>query len=54
MQAGLPSFRIIHGKGTGVLREVVAELLDRDPRITTYRPGRIGEGGAGVTVVELG
>ena len=53
IQAGLPSLRIIHGKGTGVLREVVAELLDRDPRITSYRPGGIGEGGSGVTVAEL-
>jgi DNA mismatch repair protein MutS2 len=54
IQAGLPSLTIIHGKGTGVLREVVAELLDRDPRIDAYRPGAIGEGGSGVTVVELG
>ncbi|NIP79655.1 MAG: hypothetical protein GWM90_10740 [Gemmatimonadetes bacterium] len=53
IQAGLPSLRIVHGKGTGVLREVVAELLRQDPRITSYRPGGIGEGGSGVTVVEL-
>ena len=53
IQAGLPTLRIIHGKGTGVLREVVAELLDRDPRITSYRTGGIGEGGTGVTVAEL-
>jgi DNA mismatch repair protein MutS2 len=54
IQAGLPSFTIIHGKGGGILREVVAELLNADRRITSYRPGRIGEGGTGVTVVELG
>jgi DNA mismatch repair protein MutS2 len=54
IQAGLPSLTIIHGKGTGVLREVVSELLDRDPRIGSYRAGGIGEGGSGVTVVELG
>jgi DNA mismatch repair protein MutS2 len=54
IQAGLPSFTIIHGKGEGILREVVGELLDADRRIGSYRPGRIGEGGTGVTVVELG
>jgi DNA mismatch repair protein MutS2 len=54
VQAGLPSLRIVHGKGTGVLREVVAELLDEDPRVVAYRPGRVGEGGGGVTVAELG
>ena len=53
IQAGLPSLRVVHGKGHGVLREVVGELLDRDPRVTSYRAGRIGEGGSGVTVVEL-
>ncbi|MGK7312171.1 MAG: endonuclease MutS2 [Candidatus Longimicrobiales bacterium M2_2A_002] len=53
IQAGLPSLRVVHGKGQGILREVVGELLDRDPRITSYRPGGIGEGGSGVTVVEL-
>jgi DNA mismatch repair protein MutS2 len=54
IQAGLPSLTIVHGKGAGILREVVAELLDRDPRVHSYRPGEIGEGGSGVTVVELG
>ena len=54
IQAGLPSLRIVHGKGEGVLRQVVSELLDAEPRVTTYRLGGPGEGGAGVTVVELG
>jgi DNA mismatch repair protein MutS2 len=53
IQAGLPSLTIVHGKGGGVLREVVAELLERDPRVVSFRSGRIGEGGAGVTVAEL-
>lgn len=53
IQAGLPSLTIIHGKGEGILREVVAELLGRDPRVHSYRAGGIGEGGTGVTVVEL-
>ena len=53
IQAGLPSLTIVHGKGAGILREVVSELLNADPRITSYRTGEIGEGGSGVTVVEL-
>jgi DNA mismatch repair protein MutS2 len=53
IQADLPSLRIIHGKGTGALREVVGELLRMDGRVRTYRPGGVGEGGAGVTVAEL-
>jgi len=51
--AELPWLRIIHGKGTGALRNVVQELLDRDPRIPGYRAGDPREGGAGVTVVEF-
>jgi len=53
IQANLRHLTVIHGKGTGVLREVVAELLDRDARVAGYRAGGPGEGGAGVTVVEL-
>lgn len=53
IQADLASFRIIHGKGTGALREVVAELLDADRRVTSHRPGGPGEGGSGVTVAAL-
>ncbi len=53
IQADLPSLRIIHGKGTGALREVVGELLKNDRRIRTVRPGGLGEGGHGVTVAEL-
>jgi DNA mismatch repair protein MutS2 len=51
--AGLPSFRIIHGKGTGVLRDRVQALLQDDPRIAGIRPGERFEGGTGVTVVEF-
>jgi DNA mismatch repair protein MutS2 len=51
--AGLPSFRIIHGKGTGALRARVQELLRADRRVTTFRPGERYEGGTGVTVAEF-
>ncbi|MBI4410093.1 MAG: endonuclease MutS2 [Gemmatimonadetes bacterium] len=53
IHADLPNLRIIHGKGTGVLRQVVAELLRADPRVKRFRPGGPGEGGAGVTIAEL-
>jgi DNA mismatch repair protein MutS2 len=44
---------IIHGKGTGVLREGVTELLKRHKGIKNFRQGSFGEGDSGVTVVEL-
>jgi DNA mismatch repair protein MutS2 len=53
IQADLPSLRIIHGKGTGALREVVTELLKRGRPHPLVPPGRLGEGGTGVTVAEL-
>jgi DNA mismatch repair protein MutS2 len=51
--ADLTSLRVIHGKGHGILRDVVAELLASDRRIASTRPGGVGEGGSGVTVVEF-
>ena len=53
IMAGLPSFRIIHGKGTGALRAHVRRLLEADRRIRVSRPGELFEGGTGVTVVEF-
>ena len=51
--AGLYQVRIIHGKGTGTLRQVVREKLSHHPLVESYRPAGYGEGGAGVTIVEL-
>jgi DNA mismatch repair protein MutS2 len=45
--------KIIHGKGTGTLRQAVRKILDKHPLVDSYRPAGYGEGGAGVTVVEL-
>lgn len=52
-RADLHLLRIIHGKGTGALRERVNQLLKTDKRVTTFRMGAWNEGGAGVTVAEL-
>ena len=52
--AGLPSIRLIHGKGTGALRKAVHELLGVHPLVASFRPGESWEGGSGATVVELG
>ena len=51
--AGLPSVRIIHGKGTGALRRAVEELLSAHPLVAEHRPGASSEGGAGATVATL-
>ena len=49
----LESVRIIHGKGTGALRQTVHDTLRRHKRVKGFRLGRYGEGETGVTVVEL-
>jgi len=50
---GLGDLWIIHGKGTGALRERVSEILTDDGRVSEFRMGGPGEGGAGVTVVRM-
>lgn len=50
IRADLRSLRIIHGKGTGALRQVVDEMLRRDTRIREFHMAGWNEGGAGVTV----
>lgn len=53
MLANLSSVRIIHGKGTGVLRKAVHEELKRSRVVKRYRLGVYGEGEDGVTIAEL-
>lgn len=50
---GLGEVTIIHGKGTGVLRQKINDMLKRHPHIKSYRLGEYGEGGTGVTVAVL-
>lgn len=51
--ANLQTVRIVHGKGTGKLREGIHQMLKKDPHVKSYRMGAFGEGEMGVTVVEL-
>jgi DNA mismatch repair protein MutS2 len=51
--AQLPWVRIIHGKGSGALRQAVRQALSGHPLVSSYRPGDSGEGGEGVTVAKL-
>ena len=51
--AHLESVTIIHGKGTGALRSAIGDMLRHHPHARSFRPGKYGEGEAGVTVVEI-
>ena len=49
----MKSVHLIHGKGTGALRNALWKFLRGDRRIASFRIGKYGEGDGGVTVVEL-
>jgi DNA mismatch repair protein MutS2 len=51
--AGWEEIRIIHGHGTGALKNMVGVFLKKNPYVKKFRPGIHGEGGPGVTVVSL-
>jgi DNA mismatch repair protein MutS2 len=51
--AGMPFVRIIHGKGTGKLREVVRQALSQNSQVKSFEAGGEKEGGDGVTIAKL-
>ncbi len=51
--AHIPSARIVHGKGAGILRQAVQNKLKKDKRVRSFRQAEYGEGDAGVTIVEF-
>ncbi len=51
--AGMHVAHIIHGHGTGALRQAVHEALDSHPLVARRYPASYGQGGDGVTIVEL-
>jgi len=51
--AGLHQIRIVHGKGSGVLRQVTHDYLRKCREVESYREGEAGEGGQGVTIAVI-
>ncbi|MDH4067599.1 MAG: endonuclease MutS2 [Dehalococcoidia bacterium] len=51
--SGLSRVRIIHGIGTGTVRQIVREALASHPLVTSFQAGEQGEGGDGVTIVSM-
>ena len=51
--AGLPWVHLIHGKGTGVLKQIVRDMLKSHKLVDSFRPGDLREGGEGITVAKL-
>lgn len=51
--AGVNSVTLIHGKGTGALRQALWSMLKKEKRVASFRAGNYGEGDYGVTVIEL-
>jgi DNA mismatch repair protein MutS2 len=50
---GSKSLRILHGKGNGILMEVIRNYLKSEPVVNSYRNEHIQFGGSGITLVEL-
>lgn len=51
---GVPRVRILHGKGNGILRQLIRQYLASEPEVTSYRDENVQFGGAGITVADLG
>ena len=53
VMAGMNEVAIVHGKGTGTLRQGIQQHLKRYPHVKSFRLGQYGEGESGVTIVTL-
>lgn len=51
---GMSRVRILHGTGTGVLRQLIRQYLATVPNVTSYRDEHVQFGGAGITVIDIG
>jgi DNA mismatch repair protein MutS2 len=51
---GATQLRILHGKGFGILKEMIRNYLKSEPAVTSFRDEHVQFGGAGITIVELG
>lgn len=54
MLVGMSTVRILHGKGNGILRQLIRQYLGATPGVKDYRDEHIQFGGTGITVVEIG
>jgi DNA mismatch repair protein MutS2 len=52
-RSGKPWVRLVHGHGSGALKRMVREILEKSPYETKFRPGMSNEGGDGCTIVEF-
>jgi DNA mismatch repair protein MutS2 len=52
-RSGLPTVRIIHGKGTGALRQVVRDYLNASPIVARHELAPVAEGGDGATIAHM-
>jgi DNA mismatch repair protein MutS2 len=50
---GMPRVRILHGKGNGILRQLIRQFLSGIPNVASYRDEHVQFGGAGITVVDI-
>ena len=54
IQVGASKVRILHGTGSGILRQLIRDYLSTVPGVRRYHDEHVQFGGAGITVVELG
>ncbi len=51
--AGLGHVEVLHGKGDGILKKAIEDLLPQDPRVRSFQPAAPEHGGAGITLISL-